>query len=78
MKINEIKDRWRNFDVLSVRKLTPYQRRKEHLRMIAIDWQYEFANETYSWGELCDITSWFEQKAMQYGLLQEFRENGIC
>lgn len=30
-----------------------------------------------SWGEMADITNWFEIMARRYGLITEFRENGI-
>ena len=31
-----------------------------------------------SWSEVAEIGAWFEKYGRRYGLLEEFRENGIC
>ena len=54
-----------------------YQQKKEAARQDAIDWQYEAAEQNPSYGELADATERFDRLGRRYGLLQEFRENGI-
>lgn len=58
--------------------MSTYQEMKEKARNEAIDWQYNAANENYSYGELADWYAHFELLGRRYGLLREFRENGIC
>lgn len=56
-----------------------YQDRKENLRNKAIEWsntQGEYG--AWSYGELADIQTFFENNGRRYGLLNEFRENAIC
>lgn len=55
-----------------------YQRQKERVRNEAIDWQLDFFNYNYSWLELIAFENYFEKMGRRYGLLTEFRENGIC
>ena len=55
-----------------------YQRRKEQVRQEAIEWQLDFSNHNYSWGELAIWQEHFERLGRRYGLLREFRENAIC
>ena len=57
--------------------MSKYQDAKEKARNEAIDWQYEVADHNYSYGELFYWQDYFEKKARRYGLVQEFRENGI-
>lgn len=54
-----------------------YKELKEQARQEAILWQLDFANKNYSWGELLYFQGYFEKKAKKYGLIKEFRENGI-
>lgn len=42
-----------------------------------MQWQYDFVNHSYSYTDMADFTSHFEKKAKRYGLIKEFRENGI-
>ena len=58
--------------------MSTYQEMKEKVRNEAIDWQYDFPNHSYSWGEVADWAAYFERLGRRYGLLTEFRENGIC
>ena len=58
--------------------MSTYQEMKEKARNEAIDWQYNAANENYSYGELAAWYAHFERLGRRYGLLTEFRENGIC
>lgn len=55
-----------------------YYEYKERARQKAIDWQLDFSNHNYSWGELADWTNYFYKLGKRYGLLKEFKENGIC
>lgn len=55
-----------------------YQDRKNDIREKAIEYQstfYDFCN--YSYGELSDITAFFEKAGRRYGLLQEFKNESI-
>ena len=55
-----------------------YEIKKEMVRQKAIDWQNDFCNHNYSYGELAEFGYYFEKLGRRYGLLKEFRENGIC
>lgn len=57
--------------------MNEYQKRKNAARQKSIEWQSDFENHNYSYGELAAWTSYFEQLAKRYGLTEEFRENGI-
>ena len=57
--------------------MNKYQIEKEKARQKAIDWQMDFCNHNYSWGELADYGGYFERLARRYGLVKEFKENGI-
>ena len=54
-----------------------YQRRKEQARQAAKDWQATFGDTSHSYAELAEDAARFERLGRRYGLLQEFRENGI-
>lgn len=54
-----------------------YQKRKERAREKAVQWQLEFSNRNYSYGELAFFQDYFTGLAKRYGLVEEFRENGI-
>ena len=55
-----------------------YKEQKEKARELAIMWQHDFANHNYDWLELANFTDFFTKLGKRYGLLKEFRENGIC
>ena len=57
--------------------MNAYQKAKENARNKAIEWQRDFENHNYSYGELSYYGSYFEKIAKRYGLVEEFRENGI-
>lgn len=57
--------------------MSKYEQKKEEVRQEAIDWQGDFCNHNYSYGELAYYSGYFEKKGRRYGLLKEFRENGI-
>lgn len=54
-----------------------YQKAKERAREKAKNWQLDFANHSYSWEELAVFAEHFTKLGKRYGLLKEFRENGI-
>lgn len=57
--------------------MNKYQERKERARQKAIDWQLGFSDADYSCAELAFWTDYFERLGKRYGLIEEFRENGI-
>ena len=57
--------------------MNKYQKEKEKTRNEAIEWQHDYSDQGYSDGELAYCSGYFETKARRYGLLREFRENGI-
>ena len=56
-----------------------YQKKKDEIRQQAVDFQREFTeNDTcFSWWELAEKGDYFTKQGKRYGLLKEFRENGI-
>ena len=50
---------------------------KNYARFFAIEWQNDFYKHNYSYGELAYYGDLFERLGKRYGLLKEFRENGI-
>lgn len=57
--------------------MTKYQQAKNKIRDLAADWQSDFENNNYSWLELLQWQEFFSTKTKRYGLVNEFRENGI-
>lgn len=57
---------------------TKYQQQKAATREKAISWQMDFSEQIYTWGELADWQEYFARLGRRFGLLREFRENGIC
>lgn len=57
--------------------MNAYQKAKERARDKAIEWQMDFDNHNYSYGELAYWGDYFMKLANRYGLVKEFRENGI-
>lgn len=57
--------------------MTKYMIKKAHARDIAITWQWNFGNRNHSWQYCIDWAGRFERIGKKYGLLREFRENGI-
>lgn len=58
--------------------MSTYQEKKKTAREKAIEWQKRLVEQSISYGELVIAQSVFEQLGRRYGLLTEFRENGIC
>ena len=57
--------------------MNKYQIEKEKARNKAIEWQLDFNNHNYSWGELVYYVAYFERLAKRYGLIKEFKAEGI-
>lgn len=55
-----------------------YAERKADLEAQAVDYSHVFSDMIISWGESAYISDFFERNGRRYGLLREFRENGIC
>lgn len=54
--------------------------KKERARQLAIEWQARLDLDKHNWS-LAYLQAWaerFERIGRKYGLLREFRENGIC
>lgn len=54
-----------------------YEMKKELARNEAIEWQLDFSNNNYSYYDLMLYEEYFYKKAKRYGLIREFKENGI-
>jgi hypothetical protein len=54
-----------------------YTELKEAVRNEAIEYQNDFQNNDYSYGELTYYQDYFSKLAKKYGLIREFKENGI-
>ena len=71
-----------NFIVLGLREWNgnkqTYEGRKEVLRSEAVKWQENFSKNNYSYHQLSEWQNFFEEYGKKYGLLKEFKENGIC
>jgi hypothetical protein len=57
--------------------MSKYAEHKTAARERAIQWQSEFDKHNYSWGELAEWSDYFTKLAKRYGLVEEFKENGI-
>lgn len=58
--------------------MSKYLEMKARAWQKAIDWQLDFNNHNYSWSELAEWGNYFYKLGKRYGLLKEFKENGIC
>lgn len=57
---------------------TIYEMKKEMARQEAIDWQNNPFRDSRSYEDVQEAAEYFEKLGGRYGLLKEFRENGIC
>ena len=57
--------------------MNKYQAEKEKARDEAIYWQLNFNDYDYDYLELAECQNYFTRKAKRYGLVKEFKENGI-
>lgn len=55
-----------------------YAEKKERAREEAINWQLNESWKSMSWAKVAEWSNYFEKLGRRYGLLKEFRENGIC
>ena len=55
-----------------------YTEKKENLRDLAIKFSNNVGKTCLSYGELAEINYFFEKNGKRYGLLKEFKENGVC
>ena len=58
-------------------KRTYYNRLKAAARTEAIEWHFAYGDESMSYRELAEAGERFYTLGKRYGLLKEFRENGI-
>ena len=80
MKYAELVERFRTSEVLTVDPKsinTPYKKKKALLKYLAIEWQGDFQHETFDWWDIVQCQEFFTKHGKKYGLLNEFRENGI-
>lgn len=61
-----------------ITQFNKYQLAKERAREKAVMWQLENCDKCLSYSELAEFCEYFEKLGKRYGLLKEFRENGIC
>ena len=54
-----------------------YQARKEAARNEALEWMDMASSDDLSYGDICDAQDRFYTLGKRYGLLEEFRENGV-
>lgn len=54
-----------------------YYKNKSRVISLAITWQSNFANQDRSWEYCAKWESVFSKLAKKYGLVREFKENGI-
>lgn len=64
-------------DILTIKPKNSYWINKDILRNIAIQWQYDFDKFNYSYDELAGWSAFFTELGARYGLLNEFKDNGI-
>lgn len=57
---------------------TTYAKKKAVARQEAIYWQNNPFQDSRSYEEIQEAAEYFEKLGKRYGLLKEFRENGIC
>lgn len=55
--------------------MNKYNNNKQRIRDIAIMYQQDC--EPQSWQYIAEITAYFTKQGKRYGLLKEFRENGV-
>ena len=58
--------------------MTEYEFKKEKAREEAIFWQSNISSDIKYLEDLQEWYEYFSKLGKRYGLLKEFRENGIC
>ena len=76
----DINYRQGEYDVENVNRIfkNTYASQKEKAIDEAIEYQHTIAQNSMSWGEYAYWCDHFARLGKRYGLLKEFRENGIC
>ena len=54
-----------------------YKQGKTNARERAIEWQRTTAKDPMSWGDVAAWGDYFYKLGKRYGLIKEFKENGI-
>ena len=54
-----------------------YREKKARLREEAVRWQHDSSRHCLSYGEIVEKQAYFEKEGKKYGLMKEFKENGI-
>ena len=54
-----------------------YAEKKAEAQAMAIEWQLTYYELIYPWGDIAFYADYFRRIGKRYGLLKEFRENGI-
>lgn len=54
-----------------------YQKRKMELICEAQKWQNDFSKIELDWVSYANKVDWFYEQAKKFGLVREFKENGI-
>jgi len=57
--------------------MTKYQIKQDKVRQEAIEWQLNYCNENWTDKEFIEKQYYFFTMAKRYGLVREFKENGI-
>lgn len=57
--------------------MNAYQKAKARARERAVEFSLNFGEMNLSWADVAYYGNYFERLGRRYGLLQEFRENGI-
>lgn len=58
-------------------EMTTYQKNKARARHTAQAWQAATAENALSYGEIAESNAYFTKIGKRYGLINEFKENGI-
>lgn len=57
--------------------MNKYQQAKERARQAAINIQLTLSENSYFMSDLAYFSAYFEKLGKRYGLIKEFKENGI-
>ena len=57
--------------------MNSYQTKKEQARLKAQEWQEQFSEGNKYWSEIIEAEERFLKLAKRYGLITEFRDEGI-
>lgn len=64
-------------EVIPVYESSPLIKSKDEAQQLAVDWQAWQSEQSLSYSELVDWTDLFVKLGKKFGLMGEFRENGI-